>query len=740
MKNILTILFLVVSQVVIANSYTLGTLSGGITISNTTTSPSLVGDDTLFIPATGTYSSVQLQNLNGTSGHFIHIIFLGTNQITSPASFQQPSDFNSSYVKIDNEQYYNWYGHLTHSYLLHDITYSRFRVVNPTGSYKNQPFETWDDAFASTSMVFTGSKSQTFYNIQYLNCKWEGYADVTPLSFGSQWGSAGETKRSICTDITMAYDTFNHITATSASTPAAIYATAFNMVVHHSQFTDVAGVGSSHSSHNEAILWYGSGDAYDNYAAGNYAQFIRAVPLSWNGLAGYVGATVQMRFWNNIIYNQLSYSPFEIGQNNKGNRTSGNGLNITRATVVFNTIYRTVRASYNPPGYYYGYVCDDVNQDTLDVSNNLIMLPENDYTYDASGRNNYTVAVISASPAFLTNNGNKPFATWTSSITQDTVSYIPSTSSALLDASVGTYSFRTTDYYGNAMNGTPDVGAVERQASGSPPGCASYGTTTGITQTTATANWTAGTGTTVSFDVQVNGTTVGNTTGLFYNLTGLTANSTVVIKVIPINTFGSATGCSTTSFTTLPNPPSCTTNGTVTGITQTTATLPWTAAATATSYDVYIGGSLVGNTASTSWSATGLTANSSVSWYVVPKNSGGAATGCSGTATSFNTLPNAPGCTTNLTPTNGSTVVGTTSATFTWNAASGATSYQFWLDGALVTAVGGTTYNGFGYSPGSTHTWYVRPTNSGGTASGCTAFTFTTAVTPTVMYLKIKRR
>ena len=97
-----------------------------------------------------------------------------------------------------------------------------------------------------------------------------------------------------------------------------------------------------------------------------------------------------------------------------------------------------------------------------------------------------------------------------------------------------------------------------------------------------------------------------------------------------------------------PPAPNCTSNSTpVNGSTlasQTNATLTWAAAATATSYDVYLWTGATAptsptvNLATTSYSVTGLTASTVYNWYVVPKNVGGDAAGCAvSSKTSFTT-------------------------------------------------------------------------------------------------------
>ncbi|HYC40517.1 MAG TPA: glycoside hydrolase family 18 protein [Chitinophagaceae bacterium] len=81
-------------------------------------------------------------------------------------------------------------------------------------------------------------------------------------------------------------------------------------------------------------------------------------------------------------------------------------------------------------------------------------------------------------------------------------------------------------------------------------------------------------------------------------------------------------------------------------ITTGTVTLNWSAVTGATGYDVYIGTSpgsfslASSNVSATSYVYTipGFTASTAVYWYVVPKNSNGAASGCQSTATSFTYL------------------------------------------------------------------------------------------------------
>ncbi len=288
------------------------------------------------------------------------------------------------------------------------------------------------------------------------------------------------------------------------------------------------------------------------------------------------------------------------------------------------------------------------------------------------------------------------------------------------------------------------------------------------TSATVTLTWdTAATAT--SYDVYLwTGATAPTTatasvTTNSYSATGLTGSSLYNWYVVPKNTVGAPTGCSTnqTSFTTAPTPvpPVCVGNSSPTNgqllTTTTTATLTWDTAATATSYDVYLWTGATAPTTATanvttaSYNATGLSSSSVYNWYVVPKNTVGAPTGCSINQTSFTTATaaTAPACVTNSTPTNGQLLTTTATATLTWNTAATASSYDVYLwTGAtaptLATAsVTTTSYSATGLSSSSVYKWYVVPKNTVGAATGCSTnvTTFTTGSTANTLlgYIKV---
>ena len=225
-------------------------------------------------------------------------------------------------------------------------------------------------------------------------------------------------------------------------------------------------------------------------------------------------------------------------------------------------------------------------------------------------------------------------------------------------------------------------------------------------------------------------------------LTGLTVGATYYVRVYSSSS-GSSNKGTFTMCVTSPTAPSCTSNtspaNAATGIAL-SATLTWTAAATATSYDVYYGTTsppttLLGNYTTTTATLSGLTGSTRYYWYVVPKNSMGAATGCSSSSTYFNTLT-PPACTSNTSPANAATNIAL-STTLTWAAASTATSYDVYYGTSSppTTLLGNYTTTSAtlsGLVGGTRYYWYVVPKNAAGDATGCSSANtyFNTKVPP----------
>jgi len=202
------------------------------------------------------------------------------------------------------------------------------------------------------------------------------------------------------------------------------------------------------------------------------------------------------------------------------------------------------------------------------------------------------------------------------------------------------FTIKTEDTQGNLSSGTSITitTTVQQTVDTTPPNDVTNLTTSNITDTSVTISWTASNSSDIaSYDIYENSTLIGNTTQTTYVVTGLTAMTSYSFTVKAKDTAGNVSMGAQVSTTTTMNgmggggstpdttPPNNVTNLTVSNLTQTSFTLNWNASTSTdiASYDVYNGSTFVGNTASTSYNVTGLSAGTSYSMIVYAKDASG---------------------------------------------------------------------------------------------------------------------
>ena len=256
--------------------------------------------------------------------------------------------------------------------------------------------------------------------------------------------------------------------------------------------------------------------------------------------------------------------------------------------------------------------------------------------------------------------------------------------------------------------------------------------TSGVTSTTATLNWTAVSGAT-SYNVQyriVGAATWTSTTSATNSkaISSLVASSNYEWQVATVCASGTSAFTASTNFST----PAVATCGVPTGmsttnITSTSATLNWTAVSGATSYNVQY--RIIG---SPSWIATTSATNtlalsvlvsfSNYEWQVATVCSGGSSAFTS--STNFSTTAAAAcGVATGM----ATSTITSSGATLSWTAVSGATSYnvQYRIVGAAswTSTTSATNSKAIaGLVASSNYEWQVQTVCSGG-SSGFTAST-----------------
>jgi hypothetical protein len=217
----------------------------------------------------------------------------------------------------------------------------------------------------------------------------------------------------------------------------------------------------------------------------------------------------------------------------------------------------------------------------------------------------------------------------------------------------------------------------------------------------------------------------GNTTGRSYAPGTLQGDTVYYWQVAAKNSGGSASSA-IWSFTTVMAAPVLTAPAKGATNVPLAPALTWSAVAGATSHDVYFGTAtsppLAANTTATSYTPGKLGGATPYYWRVVAKNSGGSN---SSATWSFTTQVAAPIL---VSPASGATGVSQTTP-LSWNASTGATSYDVYFGTSSPPALAGNT-TGRSYAPGSllkatVYYWRVTAKNSGGSADSA-IWSFTT--------------
>jgi chitodextrinase len=272
---------------------------------------------------------------------------------------------------------------------------------------------------------------------------------------------------------------------------------------------------------------------------------------------------------------------------------------------------------------------------------------------------------------------------------------------------------------------TPDVSAPSI-----PAGLKASGNTTG---SSFTLIWTQSTDNVAvtAYEVRRDSTSLGTTSGISLNVTGLTQGAAYAMTVRAGDAAGNWSEWSlplsaTTPDLTAPSVPS----GIVSpSQTPTTIDLSWNPSTDnigVTGYDVYMGDVLVGSPTTNAYVVTGLAPSTTYSFTIKAKDAAGNASDAS-SPYSVKTAPPPPSIPSGLVASDASA----TSFTLSWTASTGGTggiaSYDIYLNGALV---GNSTSPSFaltGLTPSTTYTLTVQSKDTAGNISGASSvLTFTT--------------
>jgi chitodextrinase len=301
-----------------------------------------------------------------------------------------------------------------------------------------------------------------------------------------------------------------------------------------------------------------------------------------------------------------------------------------------------------------------------------------------------------------------------------------------------TYSFEV-----RARDGANNIGPASSESFTTPdtavPSAPGTPTFTNLTQTSATASWTAATDNVgvTGYQWRVNGgtwQTLGNV--LTVNIPGLTVVTSYTFDVRARDAAGNWGNASSGTFTTPDtSPPSAPGTPTFSNVAMTSATASWGAASDnvgVTGYRYRLNGSgwtELGNV--TSVNLAPLTVVTNYTFELQARDGyGNWGNSASGSFTTPDTqAPGAPG-------TPGFSSITTSSATASWGAASdnvGVTGYEYRLNGGSWVGVGNVSSFALpGLSSGSSYTFDVRARDAAGNAGAASSGSFSTLATITI--------
>jgi len=322
--------------------------------------------------------------------------------------------------------------------------------------------------------------------------------------------------------------------------------------------------------------------------------------------------------------------------------------------------------------------------------------------------------------------------------TTEATSYV----SATLTNASHTWDVRAKDAVGNwgafSANWTFTVNTVGP----TPPSLISPADGSTTSESTPTLTWGTAEGSIYNYEVRIDLTTiatVGSSTYSYVPVVDL-ADGVHTWEVRAKNNLGIwgayATAYTFTVDTTGPAAPTLVTPANSATVATATPTLTWEAVSGAVSYEVRVDGIFKTTTEATSYVSATLT-EASHTWDVRAKDSL-RNWGAYATAYTFTVDTTGPAAPTLVTPANAATVA-TATPTLTWEAVSGAVSYEVRVDGVVGTTTEGTTYT-TGTLTQASHTWDVRANDSlGNWGNYASAYTFTVVLsTPTVSGIALK--
>lgn len=439
-------------------AYTYGTLFGSVTLSPTSSSPTMVPGDTLIVP--GRYTSVSYSNFNASCDSF-YIKFTNDTAMYNQSSYASETMTNCNSLKIDGFHRYNSQRTLILGTTVANLRLTNWRIINDTSHLQDTQYFIQIGTTNNAAMLFDGiDKEKTYHDIRIDHSNLSGIknAEIIKVNNNGYYNILLSPK--------LDYDTCRNVTNTSALNPLFFSGVALDFDFHNIILDSLmANSGAFQGVHGEWFLVWGYGKFYNNYARNSYGSLLRAIPLRWNAL-GYTGNNAFLDIHDNIAYNNLAYSMFESNLTAPlvPSSYTSSGFSKTRTKAYFNTFVKSRIATYS--GDYNANIMD-IFADTVSVRNNVNVMPGIDRTFDQI-INNYVLTGVY--PA-LDSGGNRVYQNFTTSGYFDSTSFTVTGSSPLRGGADNSAPTSASDFYGTTRPSFPNktVGAVQYVAPTTPP-------------------------------------------------------------------------------------------------------------------------------------------------------------------------------------------------------------------------------------------------------------------------------
>lgn len=443
-----------------------GASSGSIVVDGTGTSGNhaLSHGDSLDFPGGFVWLDIVFQNIQGILND--SIVIVNPRVGNSTCTFCTGDLLNLNYVKFINYTSHNNAStvifakaiNATAGTGVYNCTFDHCKFWNDPGSFSSQCMVIFEDQFnASSPMYFTGNINQTYHDITFQYCDFEGLINTDGFRRGT------DTTRSICLHFNIQYDTCKYMINTTGIAPEWFTANnCYGGKIHDNVFVNfmypTPYCGScSYTGHTTWIALFGNDSIYNNRVDSGYVNSFRVEGMQFNGLPGFMGPC---KVYNNIDTRHYHYSMMEWSRNNM---IAGNWINrmdgyadSNSCQVYNNTLYFTNRDVVN--GVYSGMLVDKY-ADSLTVYHNAVIAPEVDFTFDLATRG-YIIFDGNGIGGPLDTADNQVIATWALANLQDSISFRPLKTSSLYRSASNHAPTVLTDFFNKPKPLPANKGAV----------------------------------------------------------------------------------------------------------------------------------------------------------------------------------------------------------------------------------------------------------------------------------------